>query len=391
MRTFDLIPEVLAALRTPRPYPAITLAMPTDPKLPFDEKARILLRDLVTQAQRQLADTPDVEREVRLDLRDRRLDAAAIEQAVDAEHPADALVVYLAANEATQVWQIASPILVTPRVEFGSNFLTRYMVDAEQHSRPYLALVLDQEMCRLYRGAADRLAEVRGYGFPAPPRIPSPEDAIPGPVPRATPYKGYQEHVNHYLRDVDRHLGAALKAHNGTPLFVIGGEKILSAFRRLTGYEDLIVRTLPLTGMDTDTPAQLMRHLNPVIEEYRAAQVTAAMAELDAARSTSTYAGGVKDVWTAVADKRVYRLIVEEGLVVAGRIAEDGRVLETVPVPEPVTLPDPKEEVTPTEPDIATDVVEQLVEHAADADARIMFVPDGTLAEAGGVGAVLRY
>jgi hypothetical protein len=391
VRTSDLSPELLAALRMPRPYPAITLVLPTDPEPPFSEKTRILLRDLVTEAQRRLADDPGVERDVRLALRDRVLDADAIEQAGDPGHPADAMVVFLAANEPTQVWQVASPRDVRPRAEFAGHFLTRYLVDAEQRSRPYLVLVLDQDLCRLYRGTVNRLTELREHGFPAPPEIPSPEDAVPGPIPHSPPYEGHEERVKKYLREVDRHLGDAVKAHDGLPLFVIGGDKVLAAFQGLTGYRDRIVGTLQLTGLNTDRPAEVMKHLAPTLAKFRVEQVAAGQGELDKARSAGRYAAGIADAWTAVADKRVQLLVLEEGLVLAGRVTLDGRTLETVPYPEPVTVPDPKEDVAAPRLDVVTDIVERLVEGAIDADGRVLFVPDGTLGDAGGLAVALRY
>jgi hypothetical protein len=197
--------------------------------------------------------------------------------------------------------------------------------------------------------------------------------------------------VKRYLREVDGHLGEALKAHSGLPVFVVGGDKVLSAFLGLTGHRDSVVGTTQLTGMNTDKPAELGRHLAPALEKYRAEQIAAARAELDKALSAGRYASGITDVWTAVADKRVHRLIVEEGLVLAGRISDEGRALETVPYPEQVTLPDPKEDVAPPQEGVVTDVVERLVEGAIDADGLVMFVPDGTLGDAGGIAAALRY
>ncbi|MBS2540243.1 hypothetical protein KGQ20_46655, partial [Catenulispora sp. NF23] len=170
----ELTPETLATLRAPRPYPAITLVMPADPKAPFSEKDRILLRGLCTEAQRQLAEDPDVEREVRLALRDHKLSPEAIADLVDPGIPAGELVVYLSAAEPTQVWQVPTDAEVLPRAEFADRYLTRYLAAAEQRSWPYLVLVLDQEMCRLFRGTATRLHEVKAYGFPDAPAIPSP-------------------------------------------------------------------------------------------------------------------------------------------------------------------------------------------------------------------------
>ncbi|WUH89053.1 hypothetical protein OG900_02175 [Streptomyces sp. NBC_00433] len=390
--TYDLTPEVLADLRAPRPYPAITLAMPTDPDLPFGDKDRILLRDLVTQAKRQLAEDTEVPRDAKLELRDRLLDPEAIEDAGFPFHPAGALVVHIAAGEPIQVWQLTSPA-VEPRVEFSTVLLTRYAVAAEQRSHPYLVLVLDQEMCRLYNGSVSELVEVTRYGFPDAPRIPSPEDSIPGPIPHSAPYESHDERVRQYLRTVDTHLGRALKEHNGEPLFVIGSEKTLSIFNGLTLHGDRVAGTLPLTGMDKDPKPDLANRLAPLLADFRARQVAEAVEELDAARAQQKYAGGAPEVWTAVADKRVHRLLVEESLMVAGRITGDARTLDVVPYPELVTLPDPRPDVEAPAHDagVATDVVEQLVEKAVQADSRVLFVPDGTLDAAGGVAAVLRY
>jgi hypothetical protein len=387
----ELTPDLLAALRAPRPYPAVTLVMPADAKAPFSEKDRILLRGLCTEALRQLAEDQDVEREVRLTLRDHKLSPEAIAELVDPDVPAGELVVYLSAAEPTQVWQVPGEAEVPARVEFADRYLTRYLAAAEQRSWPYLVLVLDQEMCRLFRGAASRLREVREHGFPDAPAIPSPEDAVPGPIPRAQPYESHEEYVKQYLRTVDKDLGRALKAQNGLPLFVIGGDKILAAFLDLTAYRDLVCGTLQLTGMDKDSPAELSRRVAPTVEAYRAEQVAEAVTELADARSQNKYVGGPAEVWTAVADKRVHRLLVEEGLLIAGRAGGDGRELTTVPYPEPVTLPQPKEDFEPPARGVATDIVEQLVENAVESGALVLFVPDGTLVDAAGVAAVLRY
>ena len=387
----ELTPQTLDTLRSSRPYPAVTLVMPVDPKAPFSEKDRILLRGLCTEAQRQLAEDGSVERDVRLALRDGKLSPEAIADLVDPGVPAGELVVYVSASEPTLVWQVPTDAEVLPRVEFADRYLTRYLAAAGQRSWPYLVLVLDEEMCRLYRGAASRLREVKGYGFPDTPAIPSPQDALPGPIPRAQPYEAHEEYVKQYLRAVDKNLGRALKAHDGLPLFVIGGDKILAAFLELTGHHDVLASTLPLTGMNKDSAAELAKRVAPTVEAYRAEQVAEAVRELEDARSRNKYVGGPAEVWTAIADKRVQRLLIEEGLLIAGRTGVDGRELTTVPYPEPVTLPQPKDDFEPPEPGVDTDIVEQLVENAMESGAQILFVPDGTLADAAGVAAALRY
>ncbi|MFD7747278.1 hypothetical protein ACFV2V_21925 [Streptomyces sp. NPDC059698] len=365
--------------------------MPTDPDYRFNDKDRILLRDLVTEAKRRLADDPDVEREARLQLRDRLLDPDAIERAADPSPEGDAMVVYVAANEPVQVWRVTSPQEVRPRVEFAEEFLTRYLVDAEQRSRPYLVLVLDQETSRLYRGSVRRLTEVTEHGFPAAPQIPSPEDAIPGPIPNAAPYRGHEERVEQYLKTVDGHLGGYLDAHGPLPLFVIGGTKVLPAFEGLTAHGRQVAGTLALAGMGSESPQDLAERLRPALDDFHARQTAEAVSELDEARGQDRVADGPEQVWTAVADRRVRRLVLEESLVLAGRIVGEGRELETVQVPEPVTLPNPDPDVRPSPPGVATDIVERLVDGAVAAESDVLFVPDGTLPDSGGVAALLRY
>ncbi|MET7289270.1 hypothetical protein [Streptomyces sp. NPDC005573] len=393
VHTSELTPEIRAALSEERPYPAITLVLPTDPDFPFSEKDRILLRDLVTEAKRRLADDPDVGRETKLELRDHLLDPAVVENAIDPFHPDDAMVVYLAANEPVQVWQMTSLAPVQPRVEFADSFLTRYLVGAEQRSRPYLVLVLDQEMCRLYHGSVRRLDQVDHHGFPCAPEIPSPEDALPGAIPHSAPYEGHKARVEQYVRRVDKRLGDALGEHSGLPLFVIGGDKILSVFKSLSAHGNHIAGTLPLAGMDNVRPQDLVKRLEPMLAEFHAKQVDEAVSALAEAQGHGKYAGGPLEVWTAVADKRVRLLVVEEGLELAGRITGDGRQLELAEVPRPVTLPEPLRDIEPPAHarGIATDIVEQLVDAAIGADTQVLFVPDGTLQGAFGVACVLRY
>ncbi|MFI0721027.1 hypothetical protein [Streptomyces sp. NPDC021224] len=392
VHTSDLTPETLDGLRRPRPYPAITLAMPTDPDRPFGEKDRILLRDLVVQARRQLADDPEVPRDARLELRDRILDPEAIEEAGAPFHPAGALVVHVAAGEPVQLWQLTSPAVV-PRVEFATAFLTRYAVAAEQRARPYLVLVLDQGTCRLYQGSVRELVEVTRHGFPEAPQIPSPEDALPGPIPHAAPYESHGERVKQYLRTVDARLTPVLDEHHGAPLFVVGSEKALSVFTGLTSHRGRIAGTLPLTGMDNDPASVLAERVEPLLRDFHDRQVADVLEDLGTAGAQQKYAGGPQEVWTAAADNRVKLLVVEDSLAVAGHITDDGRELAVEPYPEPVTLPDPRRDAqAPADTEgLATDIVEQLVENAVEAESEVLFVPDDTLLAAGGVAAVLRY
>ncbi len=56
-----------------------------------------------------------------------------------------------------------------------------------------------------------------------------------------------------------------------------------------------------------------------------------------------------------------------------------------------MTLPNPAPDVEPPPADVATDIVERLVDGAVAGEAEVLFVPDDTLPDSGGVAALLRY
>ncbi|MFF4169640.1 hypothetical protein [Streptomyces sp. NPDC001744] len=386
MHVSALTPAVLADLRRPRPYPAISLVMRTHPRRGVDED-RVRLKNLLSEARARLSADPRVGREERLELQARLEETEVLGRDDVFLHAGAGLQILLAPGEETQVWQLDGEEDVPTRVEFAPTFLTRYLVAARERSAPYWVLVLGLDTCRLYQGSAGRLFEVEEHGFPAEPAIPDPEDALPGPV-TDFPSPARDERIQQYMRAVDEKLAAPLAARR-QPLFLVGGTKLLAEFDGVSRHADRVDGRLDLVGLDEVSPAVLAERLEPVLSGFRERQTHRALQDLDDARGRKQYAAGLQDVWVAVADRRVHLLVLEEGLRAAGTVAEDGRGLRLVPLPDGPGLTDGGGEQAPD--GVVTDLVDTLVENALDADASVRFVPDGTLNERGRVVAALRY
>ena len=102
--------------------------------------------------------------------------------------------------------------------------------------------------------------------------------------------------------------------------------------------------------------------------------VAAVMDDLDRARGRKEFAGGVDEVWQSVSQGRVALVAIEDGYRTTVR--DDGEHL--VPA-------------ATGERGARDDIVDEIAEQALDTGARVRFVPDGDLADAGRIAAVLRY
>ncbi|MEW1813917.1 baeRF3 domain-containing protein [Streptomyces diastaticus] len=384
MHTSELTPAVLKELRRPRPYPAVSLLMPTHRARPERDQDFIRLRNLLSEARKRLREDPQVERDARLEL-EGKLSEETFRGFEDIVYAGDGLLLLVSPGEELRTWQLTTPVEVPTRIVFSDTYLTRSLVSARLHARPYYVLVLDQEMCRLWIGEGERLTEVEDHGFPAPPQIPDPEDAVPGPLYGRSPSAIRDERLRQYMSDVDERLSRALDAQP-LPLFVVGGVEVLSRFDATSRHASRPAGRVELAGQDTDSGPKLSERLVPAREKWAGELVRQDMAALDDARSAKRFAGGLPEVWTMVAERRVSLLLVEENFAAVGHIDEAGG-LHLREVPEETEPPLDVEVGLAAE----TDIVDTLIETALDGDAQVRFVPDGTLAEDGGVAAVVRY
>ncbi|NEB75407.1 chemotaxis protein, partial [Streptomyces sp. SID14478] len=156
----SLTPEILRGLRAQRPYPAVSLALPTHRRRPDNAQDPVRLGNLVEEAGRLLDADPAVTRERRDDVV-AQLRAAAAE--LDPGQARDGLVVFAAPGE-HQAWAVDRP--VPERVVVADTFLTRNLVAADAAQRPYWVLAVAADRIALWDGQGARVVEDTAHGFP---------------------------------------------------------------------------------------------------------------------------------------------------------------------------------------------------------------------------------
>ncbi|MEV8553190.1 chemotaxis protein [Streptomyces glaucescens] len=360
-----LSPAVLAELRRPRPYPAVSVLTPTHRREPEKSQDPVRLRNVVAEAKKQLEHDPAVPRDRRADVV-AQLDRALAE--VDLTHTEDGLVIFAAPGE-HQVWSLART--VPERVVLSDTFLTRNLVSARAAERPFWVLSVASDRVTLWNGGAGRVVEERSGGFPM---VRGSDNFDPERLQRVgdQPSAYRDEDTRHFLREADRAMTAVLR-DSPRPLYVTGQPAALSLLDGV-GEATKGAARVPQGGLAGASADAVWQAVRPLVEAEEARGVDSVADELEAARGHREFAAGVDEVWQNAKQARVRLLAVEENYRVTVR--DDGGHL----VPAGSGDLDARE-----------DIVDEIVERCLETGAEVRFVPDGTLGGAGGIAGVLRY
>ncbi|SEO32973.1 hypothetical protein SAMN05216267_102391 [Actinacidiphila rubida] len=362
-----LTPAVLADLRRPRKYPAVSVLLPTHRREPDNAQDAVRLRNLLEEAKEAVHDDPEVSRADRIDVIG-QLDQALGE--VDLVHAEDGLAIFAAPGE-HQVWSLGRS--VPARVLLAQTFLTRNLVAAHAANQPYWVLALDSEIATLWSGGRQHMPEAADEG-PFPVRRPE-VDFDPERQEQIgdTPSTFSDEETRRFLREVTEAAGTVLAA-DPRPLYVVGETEALSALDDAGPVVREAVARIAQGGLAQGPGRALGDAVRTADRERDERQLTDVLTDLDRARSRKAFAGGVDEVWSSVSEGRASLVAIEDGYR--------------------VTVRDNGEHLVPASSDergARDDIVDEIAEQALDSGARVHFVPDGSLTGSGNIAAVLRY
>ncbi|MGW6918280.1 baeRF3 domain-containing protein [Kitasatospora sp. NPDC054939] len=361
-----LSPAVLAELRRPRPYPAVSVVMTTHRREPDNAQDPVRLRNLLAEAKEKIQADPGVSRADQIDVL-QQLERAAAE--VDLVHAEDGLAILAAPGE-HQVWSLGrtSPA----RVVISDTFLTRNLVAAQAAERPHWVLAVAADRVALWGGNHERVAEVTDHGFPLVRSFDNPDPERQERI-GDTPSTFNDEDTKTFLRQADTAIGAILAAAP-RPLYVVGEAAALALLDSVGPIAKAATAQIPHGGLARADADTVRRVVEPAVRAYAEREVKEALTQLDQARSRQEYAAGLDEIWQAASAGRVARLVVEEHFRTTVR--DDGDHL----VPAGADEPGARE-----------DIVDEVIERILDTGGQVSFVPDGTLPDTGRVAAALRY
>ncbi|MEU7179375.1 baeRF3 domain-containing protein [Streptomyces celluloflavus] len=361
-----LSPAVLARLRKPRPYPAVSIVLPTHRREPDNTQDPIRLRNLLAEAKERLAADPAVTRERRTDVIG-QLDGALKE--IDLAHAEDGLVIFAAPGE-HEVWSLGRT--VPARVVLSDTFLTRNLVAAHAAEPSFWALVISADRISLWSGGAEHVTEHRTGDFPLTRDLEAPDSERKEQI-GDLPSTFRDEQTRQFLRTADTAVEHLL-ASAPRPLYVLGEAAALSLLDEVGTVARHATAHIPHGGLSRASAEAVRAAVLPAVAAQARQEVDAVLADLTDAQGRQKFAAGIDEVWQCVSEGRVRILAVEEHYRETVRATGDHLV--------------PAE---PGDPDSRDDMVDEIVEQALETDARVTFVPDDTLAGMGRIACVLRY
>ncbi|MHB9848655.1 baeRF3 domain-containing protein [Streptomyces krungchingensis] len=360
-----LSPATLSELRRPRPYPAVSVLTPTHRREPDNAQDPVRLRNVMTEAKKQLEADPAVTRERRTDVL-QQLDRAVSE--VDLAHAEDGLVIFAAPGE-HQVWSLART--VPERVVLSDTFLTRNLVAAQASERPFWVLSVAADRVTLWNGGGGHVVEDHTGGFPLV-RGRENFDAERQEQIGDMPSTFRDEGTRRFLRDADTVVASVLR-ENPRPLYVTGETAALSLLDEL-GTVTKDATHIPHGGLAHGSAEAVWQTIRPLINAEERKGAVEVARELETALGRKEFAAGVDEVWHSATEGRVRLLAVEENYR--------------------VTVRDDGDHLVPAESgdlDSREDIVDEIVEQCLETGAEVRFVPDGSLRDAKGIAGVLRY
>ncbi|TDD79691.1 hypothetical protein E1293_22700 [Actinomadura darangshiensis] len=360
----------LSELRKPRPYPAVSVLMPTHRSAPGNREDRIRLRNLLAEVRRRLHDdtrvAPDAADQVV-----RGLERAADE--ADLRHASDGLVLFAAPQGEHHAFTIGQP--VDERVVVDTGFATRDLVAAYTRTPRYWLLSLSDQRTRLWDGLSGELAEHTRGGFPvAPEPI---DEAGSGRLARRAAQGGDGEWRRQAMRDVVAALDRVL-ARDRRPLIVAGVTRHQAVFDEVAGPHITVAGRVD-GSFEGAAPSTLAEAARPALAAYDDLREVGVLAELEAARSIQRYAGGLCEVTRLVEEGRGEHLVVERGYY-APAVKTRGELVPVDGMPGVLKGAD-----------VVDDAVDDVIETTLEYGGEVTFVSDGFLVDHARIALVTRY
>lgn len=126
-----------------------------------------------------------------------------------------------------------------------------------------------------------------------------------------------EETPERFFHHVDNILGHVLNAYD-LPLFVLGTDKTVQHFKKITRHNDRIINYVH--GNYGDIPqTEMKKAIAPYVSDWKKVKERDLLLQLNAAREFKKLATGIQEVWKEVTRKKGRLLIVERTYMYSGQ------------------------------------------------------------------------
>lgn len=341
----------------------ITIILNTHRTMPDNHQDKILLKNLVTEAENRLVESAD--KRVAANLIER---IKELESSIDHTLNLESLILFV--NEDISEF-VRIPIKVEDRVIIGDTFATRDLMRTLHLNSSYYVLVLGQGKARLIEAFNDKVIKEVGKPFPFEnqqlfglSRQESGNSAL------------LLNRMSEYYNQVDKHVNEVRK-NSGLPVLISSDEANFHEYLKVADHKDTIYQIHLGGSRLEDKEDAIVRDAWEIIKEYVAERNNKRISELETATGKGNFRSDINDIWRATKEGKIQTLFVEQGLFKPAILKDDQ--IEIV-----------SEDKSETE-NYVDDILDELLELNMSYGGENVFLPKGKLDKFNGYGAITRY
>jgi len=177
------------------------------------------------------------------------------------------------------------------------------------------------------------------------------------------------------LNAVDHSLKSLLNNGHSKPLFIMGVEKVVGQFKKMTHNYSHIIDHIHGNFID-HSPEGILRKMQPVLEQWKVRQQEKQLQLFDAAANAKKTAAGISAVWKEVKRKNGKILLVEKSYRCAATLGATPEILDVTRDSNAFN--------------VMKDAVDEIIEQVLDCGGDVVFMEDGKLEKYGRI-ALIEY
>jgi hypothetical protein len=264
-------------------------------------------------------------------------------------------------------------IPVSEKIIIDESFEIRDLVSCKKQVIQYLVFLLSAESSRMYLGNCSKFILIKSN---LQENSDTPENDLPERTGNfSDPEKLKEIKLDKFLQHLDQDLSIILNAYP-LPVFVLGAEKVLGHFKKITRHEKNLVQFVHGNYLDA-SETEIREVMKPYVSDWREMKERALLLQLEQAKGDKKLEYGIRQVWKAATQKNCHLLLVEKNFIYP---AHQG--------PEPESIS--REDFSLNNPFYIKDAVDDVMEKVLEAGGDIEFVRDGILNQYGHI-ALIRF
>jgi len=300
---------------------------------------------------------------------------------IDFDHNEEGLGLFVSE---TNRLMVKFPFPVSEKVIIGNHFEIRDLLIAEKYNTPYLVLIINEQVVKLFRGEMDRLLEVKDDHFPAG----YTDDYEYNPPTKASFHSGSSVveqfekdksaqqaiHFKNFLQKTDKKLAPYLAKN--MEIMVMAPKKELAWFNSVTSHFEKIITSIhgnfqhdSLTEIANLCWKEMKKHLDKTslmeFEQFRE----------KIGQKHAVF--GVDEVWKSAKEGNALKLLVEKDFMFTGYTDEQEYELHGSPAGK-------NDKVLP-------DAVDELIRIVLDKNGGVCFTENDQLKDFNRIALITRY